>query len=218
MEVILIDDVFNLGKRGEVVRVADGYGRNYLIPKKLAIVATPGNLKIVEQQRMTFAKKEAKYKEEAQILAQELNQLHLRMSRKAGETGLLFGSVTAKDIADLLEQNGIHLDRRRIILHQPIKNIGNYRVEAYPHSEVAAELLISVLVESDEPVARVKKKDEETDRIVAELDAKIKEIEQLTGSRVVEEPVKEPEKMKEPEKKPRPQKGEKREQERQKRK
>lgn len=181
MQIILIDDVFELGKRGEVVRVADGYGRNYLLPRKLAIAATPGNLKMVEQQRIAFAKKEAKLKGEAEILASELGQLHILISRKAGETGVLFGSVTAKDVADLLEQNGIHLDRRKVILPQPIKGIGNYKVVTHPHSEVEAELLVSVLSEGDQPLARVKKQDEETDRIVAELETKLKEIEQLTG-------------------------------------
>jgi len=179
MEVILIDDVFELGKRGTVVSVADGYGRNYLIPKKLAIPATPGNKKVIEQQRLTMAKKEAKYQEEADLLAQELNQLHLMISRKAGETGTLFGSVTSKDLTDLLKTNGIHLDRRKIVLNQPIKGIGNYRIEVRPHSEVTAELLLSVLVEGDKPVSKVKKKDEESDAIVAELEAKLKEMKQL---------------------------------------
>ena len=179
MEVILIDDVFELGKRGTVVSVADGYGRNYLIPKKLAIPATPGNKKVIEEQRLTMAKKEAKYQEEADLLAQELNQLHLMISRKAGETGTLFGSVTSKDLTDLLKTNGIHLDRRKIVLNQPIKGIGNYRIEVRPHSEVTAELLLSVLVEGDKPVSKVKKKDEESDAIVAELEAKLKEMKQL---------------------------------------
>lgn len=182
MEVILIDDVFELGKRGQVVIVADGYGRNYLIPKKLAIPATAGNLKMIEQQRLAMAKKETKYKEEAELLAQELGQLHLIVSRKSGETGSLFGSVTSKDVGDLLEKNGIQLDRRKILLTQPIKGIGNYKIELRPHSDVAAELLLSVLIEGDEPVAKVKKKDEESEKIVAELEARIKEIEQLTSA------------------------------------
>ena len=178
MEVILIDDVFELGKRGTVVRVADGYGRNYLIPKSLAIPATPGNRKMIEQQRLAMAKKEFKYQEEAELLTQELNQLHLMLSRKSGETGTLFGSVTSKDIADLLKTTGVQMDRRKIVLHQPIKSIGNYRIEVRPHSEVAAELLLSVLMEGDEPVNTIKKKDEQSDAIVAELEAKLKEMTQ----------------------------------------
>ena len=178
MEIILIDDVFELGKRGTVVRVADGYGRNYLIPKKLAIPSTPGNKKMIDQQRLVMAKKEAKYQEEAELLTQELNQLHLMISRKSGETGTLFGSVTSKDIADLLKTTGVQMDRRKIVLHQPIKSIGNYRIEVRPHSEVAAELLLSVLIEGDEPVNTIKKKDEQSDAIVAELEAKLKEMTQ----------------------------------------
>lgn len=190
MEIILIDDVFELGKRGEVVEVADGYGRNYLIPKRLAIPATPGNRKMIEQQRLAMAKKEATYKEEAELLAQELNQLHLIISRKSGETGNLFGSVTTKDITDLLVQSGIHLDRRKILLGQPIKSIGNYQIQVHPHSAVAVELLLSVLVEGDGPVNRVKKKDEESEAIISELEARIQEIEQLAGTRsaAAEEP------------------------------
>ncbi len=182
MEVILIDDVFELGKRGTVVRVADGYGRNYLIPKKLAIPSTPGNKKVIEHQRLAMAKKETKYQEESELLAQELNQLHLMISRKAGETGTLFGSVTSKDLTNLLKTQGIHLDRRKIVLNQPIKGIGNYRIEVRPHSEVTAELLLSVLVEGDKPVSKVKKKDEESDAIVAELEARLKEMKQLMGT------------------------------------
>ncbi len=178
MEVILIDDVFELGKRGTVVKVADGYGRNYLIPKSLAIPATPGNRKMIEQQRLAMAKKESKYQEEAELLTQELNQLHLMLSRKSGETGTLFGSVTSKDIADLLKTTGIQLDRRKIVLTQPIKSIGNYRIEVRPHSEVTAELLLSILVEGDKPVSKIKKKDEESDAIVAELEAKLKDMKQ----------------------------------------
>jgi len=133
MEVILIDDVFELGKRGTVVRVADGYGRNYLIPKKLAIPSTPGNKKMIEQQRLVMAKKEAKYQEEAELLTQELTQLHLMISRKSGETGTLFGSVTSKDIADLIKTTGVQMDRRKIVLHQPIKKCNG----AGPHRETA---------------------------------------------------------------------------------
>lgn len=171
MEIILVDDIFELGKRGEVVKVADGYGRNYLIPKRLAIPSTPGNLKMVEQQRLAMAKKEVKYQEEAELLAQELNKLHLIVSRKSGDAGALFGSVTTKDIAKLLAGNGIHMDRRKIILDQPIKTIGNYKIQVHPHSAVSAELLLSVLIEGDEPVARVKTKDEESEAMIAELEA-----------------------------------------------
>ena len=182
MEVILIDDVFELGKRGEVVNVANGYGRNYLIPKKLAIPSTPGNLKMIEQQRLSMAKREAKDQEEAELLAQELNQLHLIVSRKSGDAGVLFGSVTTKDIAHLLAGDGIQMDRRKVLLDQPVKNIGNYRIQVRPHSAVSAELLLSVLIEGDESVARVKKKDEESEAIIAELEASLQEMEQAESA------------------------------------
>ena len=123
MEVILIDDVFELGKRGTVVRVADGYGRNYLIPKSLAIPATPGNRKMIEQQRLAMAKKESKYQEEAELLTQELNQLHLMLSRKAGETGTLFGSVTSKDIAKLLKTTAYSWIVERLFSTNPSKTL-----------------------------------------------------------------------------------------------
>ncbi|MEE2821645.1 MAG: 50S ribosomal protein L9, partial [Acidobacteriota bacterium] len=189
MEVILVDDVFELGKRGEVVRVADGYGRNYLIPKKLAIPSTPGNLKTIEAQRLSMAKKEAIYQEEAELLAQELNKLHVVVSRKSGDAGTLFGSVTTKDIASLLASTGIQLDRRKIILAQPLKSIGNYRIQIRPHSTVSAELLLSVLIESGKPVARVKTKDAESDSIIADLDALLREAEQEAAAETEEPPV-----------------------------
>jgi len=187
MEVILTDDVFALGKRGDVVRVADGYGRNYLIPRRLAMPVTTGNVKMMEQQRVAMAKKEAKFKEEAELLAGELNQLHFLISRKAGETGALFGSVTTKDLTDLLETQGIHLDRRKILMEQPIKSIGNYRIEVRPHSEIEASLTVSVVSEGDTEIARVTKKSEATDRIIAELEMKVREIAQLTGTKKAEE-------------------------------
>ena len=190
MEVILVDDVFELGRRGEVVKVTAGYGRNYLIPKRLAVPATAGNLKMVEQQRVALAKREAKDRGEAEILAAELGQLHIVVSRKAGDTGVLFGSVTSKDLADILGSSGVNLDRRKILLHQPIKAIGNFTVEVRPHSDVDVNLLVSVLPEADEEVARTIPRGEDSDRIVEEIKAKVAEIERLTGTAatVAEEP------------------------------
>jgi large subunit ribosomal protein L9 len=176
MEVILIDDVLGLGRRGDVAKVADGYGRNYLIPKKLAVPATKGNLTMVEQQRLSLAKKEAKYVEEAELLAQELGQLHVLVSRKAGEEGVLFGSVTSKDIGDVLTANGINLDRRKILLAHPLKNIGNVTIEVRPHRDVSANLLVSILPEGDESVAKTLKRGEESDEIVSDLDSKVSEL------------------------------------------
>jgi large subunit ribosomal protein L9 len=182
MEIILVDDVFGLGRRGEVVSVANGYARNYLIPKKLGVPATPGNLKMVEEQRVSLAKKEAKYVEEAELLAQEIGQLHVLVSRKSGDLGVLFGSVTSKDIGDVLEANGINLDRRKILLEQPIKSIGNVTVEVRPHREVSANLLVSVMPEADESVAKTMQRGEESDQIVQDLEAKVAELAETSGA------------------------------------
>ncbi len=187
MQVILTEDVYELGKRSQVVNVSAGYGRNYLIPSKLAIPATPGNLKIVEQQKVSSAKKESKLFEEAELLAGELNQLHLIVSRKAGESGTLFGSVTGKDLAEMVKMEGIHLDRRKIIMEHPIKSIGNHQIPVRPHSDVAAALLVSVVIEGEKAVKRVKRKDAETDRIVEELNSKVRELGLPDEGRIVTE-------------------------------
>ena len=176
MQLVLIDDVLHVGRRGDVVTVASGYGRNYLIPKGLAVAATSANLKMVEQQRAVLARKEAGVKEDAEILAQELNQLHLVLSRKAGETGALFGSVTAKDLADLLAENGFNLDRRKIDVEHPLKSIGNFPVEVHPHPEVKLEVLVSVVLEEEEPVARILKRGtDESAGIVSGVESLLKE-------------------------------------------
>ncbi|MEE8584627.1 MAG: 50S ribosomal protein L9 [Acidobacteriota bacterium] len=176
MQLILIDDVYGLGKRGQLVNVARGYGRNYLVPKGLAIAATKSNLKTIQQQRLSMAKKEASFFDEAQMLADELDQLHLLVSRKSGASGTLFGSVTGKDIVGLLKQEGIRLDRRKLILDHPLKSIGNYQLPVRTHSEVKALLLVSVLIEGDESIKRVKRKDQESDQIVAAINDKVKEL------------------------------------------
>ena len=172
MEIILKEDVYGLGRRGDIVKVADGYGRNYLIPKDLATRATPGNIREVEQKKILLAKQESKYVEEAEILAQELALRHVLISRKSGDAGVLFGSVTSKDITDILAANGINLDRRKLILRNPIKSIGNYEIEARPHSEVEAKFFVSVIPEADAPVAKVIPRGEDSDKIIAELEAK----------------------------------------------
>ncbi len=176
MQLVLIDDVLHLGRRGDVVTVASGYGRNYLIPKGFAVAATSANLKMVQQQRAVLARKEARFKEDAEILAQELNQLHLVLSRKAGETGALFGSVTAKDLADLFAKNGFNLDRRKIDLEHPLKSIGNFPVEVHPHPEVKLEFLVSVVLEEEEPVARILKQGtDESAGIVSGVESLLRE-------------------------------------------
>jgi large subunit ribosomal protein L9 len=173
MEIILKEDVYGLGRRGDIVNVTDGYGRNYLIPKDLAVRATPGNIREIEQKKIVLAKQEAKYVEESEILAQELALRHVLISRKSGDAGVLFGSVTAKDITGILASNGINLDRRKLVLRTPIKGLGNYEIEVRLHSDVNAKFMVSVLPETDAPVAKVVPRGEESDLIIKELEAKL---------------------------------------------
>jgi len=128
MQIILQEDVEKLGTRGEVVNVAAGYARNFLLPKKLALEASPSNLKRLEKIRATLAKRTATEKEAAQQQAALLNQVTLKFARKAGENDQLFGSVTAADLADALAAQGFEIDKRRIALDEPIKIIGEKTV------------------------------------------------------------------------------------------
>jgi len=147
MEVILLENVDKLGSRGQVVKVADGYGRNYLLPKRLAIAATPQNRKAIEQQRIRFLKLEAKEKGDAQDLATLLQGVSVTLTRKSGEKGTLFGSVTAMDIAERLAAQGYNIDRRKIALDSPLKVLGEYDVPIKLHRDVTA--LIKVTVEGE---------------------------------------------------------------------
>lgn len=149
MDVILLDNVERLGNRGQVVKVADGYGRNYLLPKKLAVAATPQNRKWVEQQRVRFLKLEAKEKADAEDLSKLLELVSLSFKRKAGEKGALFGSVTALDVADGLASQGYKIDRRKIQLDQPIKSMGEFSVAIKLHPQVTATLKVTVEGEID---------------------------------------------------------------------
>ena len=148
MDVILIENIDKLGSRGQVVKVAAGYGRNFLLPKKLAIAATPQNRKWVEQQRVRFLKLEAKEKADAGDLSTLLEGVSVTVIRKAGEKGNLFGSVTSLDIAEKLLAQGYHIDKRKITLATPIKVMGEYTVSIKLHREVTAS--IKVHVEPDE--------------------------------------------------------------------
>ena len=147
MEVILREDIEKLGHRGEVVKVAPGYARNFLLPKKLAVAATASNKKIVEQERDAYLRREAKAKNEAEDLGRMLSGVTITITQRAGEEGHLFGSVTAKDIADGLERQNYTIDRRKIQLEDPIKNTGEYKVPVRLHREVTAELNVNVVAE-----------------------------------------------------------------------
>jgi large subunit ribosomal protein L9 len=149
MEIILLEDIEKLGTRGKVVKVADGYGRNYLLPKKLAVRATPQNRKWVEQQRVKFLKLEAKEKAEAEELAKLLAGAQVVVHRKAGEKGTLFGSVTAMDVAERLTAQGFNIDKRRILLDPPLKILGEYDVSVKLHHEVTATVKVKVESEGE---------------------------------------------------------------------
>jgi len=151
MEVILKEDVLKLGHRGDVVKVADGYGRNYLLPEKLAIEATAANKAVVEQMKASAVRKSAKEKVDAEALAQQLNEVELVFERKVGEHEHLFGSVTSSDIAHALETKGYAIDRRKIALDDPLKSLGEYHVPVKLHREVTSHL--KVVVKSDQPEA-----------------------------------------------------------------
>jgi large subunit ribosomal protein L9 len=144
MDVILLENIEKLGTRGQVVKVANGYGRNFLLPKKLAVAANPQNRKWVEQQHVRFLKLEAKEKAEAEELAKLFEGVAVTVTRKAGEKGTLFGSVTALDVAEKLTAQGFNIDRRKIQLAAPLKVIGEYDVTIRLHREVTATVKVKV--------------------------------------------------------------------------
>ena len=148
MEVILREDIEKLGSRGQVVKVAPGYARNFLLPKRLAVAATESNKKIVEQERQAHLRKEVKLKSEAEDLSKLMLGTAITIKQKAGEADQLFGSVTAKDIADALAAKGFNIDRRKIQLDEPIKQLGEYTVPVKLHKDVSVD--VSVLVAKEE--------------------------------------------------------------------
>jgi len=153
MEVILKQDIEKLGQRGDVVKVAVGYGRNYLIPQKLAIEATPGNKAVIEQMKAASVRKSAKEKGSAEALGQQLNGVVLEFTRKSGEHDQLFGSVTSSDIAQALEAKGFTIDRRKIMLDVPLKIVGTFDVPVKLHREVTATVKAVVKKDAVEEAA-----------------------------------------------------------------
>jgi large subunit ribosomal protein L9 len=147
MEIILREDVENLGTRGQVIKVAAGYARNFLLPKKLAVAATDSNRKIVEQERQSHLKKEAKQIGEMQELAKLVGAVTVTIRRKAGESEQLFGSVTAADISDALTTQDYNVERRKINLEEPIRTLGEHKVTVRLHREVTAEITVNVIRE-----------------------------------------------------------------------
>ncbi len=148
MQIILQQDVEKLGTRGQVLEVKEGYARNYLLPRKLALEASPTNMKRLEKMRAVFAKHEATEKEAAEKLAEMLNGLSLTLSRKAGDNDQLFGSVTSADIADAIAAQGYTVDKRKIQLVDPVKLVGEYQVPVKLHREVTASVKLTVQKEA----------------------------------------------------------------------
>jgi large subunit ribosomal protein L9 len=147
VKVILLNDQRHLGKRGEVVEVKPGYGRNYLLPQGLALEASQGNVKLFEQQRAKIDAHHAKEREAAQGIANKMAGLRLEIPKRVGETETLYGSVTAGDVADALEKKGYTIDRRRLDLEGGIKTLGDHQVRVELHPEVVAEVTVSVVRE-----------------------------------------------------------------------
>jgi large subunit ribosomal protein L9 len=147
MEVILREHVDNLGRRGELVKVADGYARNYLLPRKLALLATEGNKKVIEREKVKFDANEAEEQKLAQAIADRLANVEIEIARRVGETDALFGSVTNADIAEVLAAKGFDLDRRKLQLHDPIKKLGEYTVPIKLHRDVTVGLKVKVVAE-----------------------------------------------------------------------
>jgi large subunit ribosomal protein L9 len=150
MEVILKEDVPKLGVRGDVIKVAEGYGRNYLLPRKLAIEANAGNKKVIEQMKAAAVRRYAKDKSDSENLAKQFEGVSVAFQRRSGEHDHLFGSVTASDIAEALEKKGFNVDRRKIQLHEPLKNLGEFSVPLKLHREVTAHLKVVVEKEAVE--------------------------------------------------------------------
>ena len=147
MEVILKEDVHKLGSRGDVVKVADGYGRNYLLPRKLAIEANKSNKAVIEQMKAAAVRRSAREKADAEALSTQFNNLTVSFQRRSGEHDQLFGSVTSADIAAEIEKKGFNVDRRKIQLHEPLKSLGEFTVPVKLHKDVTAH--VRVLIEKE---------------------------------------------------------------------
>ena len=147
MQVILLEDVPSLGKAGDQVKVSEGYGRNYLVPQKKAVLATEKSLKAIEHQKRQVQRQMGKAKKDVERIAQEIESLSCTFAKSVGESGKLFGSVTSMEIEAYLKENGIEVDRKKIHLEEPIKNLGMYTVPIKLHPEVTAQLKVWVVQE-----------------------------------------------------------------------
>jgi len=150
MEVILRETIDNLGRAGQVVKVADGYARNYLLPKKLAYIASPGNLKVIEAERQSLLRKEAKQKDDAEKLQQILDKVEITVRRKVGEQDALYGSVTNSDVAEALERKGFQIEKRKIHMDDHIKTLGEFSIPIRLFKDVTAHVKLKVEAETEE--------------------------------------------------------------------
>jgi len=149
MEIILKEDVENLGHRGDVVKVAQGYGRNFLLPRNLGIEATPANKAVIDQMKASSVRRSAKEKADAELLLQQFENVELNFTRKTGDNDHLFGSVTGSDIAQALEAKGFQVDRRKVQLEEPLKSLGEFLIPVRLHREVTAHVKVVIEKEAD---------------------------------------------------------------------
>lgn len=183
MRVILKKDVENLGSKGDIVDVAPGFGRNYLIPKQLALEVTSSNMKMIEIERQALKKKLEKERQSFEGLIQNLNQVALSFKRKAGEKDIIFGSVSSSDIKDALHELGFEIDKKKILLEEPIKRLGNYSVPIKIFQEDKAEIKVEVIKpegeigeeKKEEEVPEEKKEEQEEESIKPEIEMLEKE-------------------------------------------
>src|SRR2546425_7383889 len=147
MEVILREHVDSLGRRGEIVKVADGYARNYLLPRKLALLATDGNKKQIEREKVKYEATELEEKRVAEAMSERLATVEVEIARKVGETEALYGSVTTGDIAQALAAKGFDLDQRKLVLQEPIKKLGEFTVPVKLHRDVTTNVKVRVIAE-----------------------------------------------------------------------
>jgi large subunit ribosomal protein L9 len=188
MEVILRDEIEKLGNRGDVVNVAKGYARNYLLPKRLAVPATAANKKIIEQERQAYLRREATVISEAQELAKLMENVSVTIAHKAGEQEQLFGSVTTRNIADALAKQNYSVDHRKIQLDEPIKQLGEYKVVVKIHREVPVEVTVHVIAEGQPEAAAEKATEAEAvEEVVAATEEVAAEAEEAAPGAVTEE-------------------------------
>jgi large subunit ribosomal protein L9 len=150
MEVILREHMDNLGRRGEVVKVADGYARNYLLPRKLALLVTEGNKQQIERERSKFEAREQEEKKVADAMAARLSGVEIQIARKVGETEVLFGSVTSADVAAAMAAKGFEIDRRKLNLREPIKKLGEYDIPLRLHPDLTIPIKVKVVAEGSQ--------------------------------------------------------------------